>query len=1550
MNIKTLLPLKSIALCMGLVYSVGSLSAPTDIHNEPLAQALSGVKPNLMFILDDSGSMDWDYLPDYIDDDNCHRSATNSDPTLSSSLTNCRFGDVPYSNTDFNRQYYNPKTYYRPSPAPGGVDLPARIMNSANTSAWTAVPTDAYGKQNLDSLGATATTANLVSNYPDRAWCANIGDAIATCRTNADHTYPNGDYRYGVDASGNRLYKYGAPYYYNISTPQYCTDRHFTNCVNTADATHTVVAPVRFCTNNSFSNCQSKRSGSYTYPLFAGQLVGAAASAKATATITVGNSGSNNSVSVVSILAGSTELLSPIVTASNGTNSSTERTNTATDIRDSINAGTGTHGYTASRSNGVVTVTAPVGAAYNGIAIQAATSAGSAASTASFTVTYVGTGNSSSRAITNISVDGVSIWGSYTLTATSGNTATTATNIAARINSYSNTSPWEYTATVSGSVVTVKAPVSAGALPNGLTLSFNDGSGVTLSANGSMSGGVGGTNMPLTATSFSGGADLVIGSWSSDIHYERVDIVPTVGALPKTFPRGTNRDDCITSATYCTYDEEMTNFANWFAYYRTRLQSAKSASGRAFSGISDSMRVGFITINPNNSSGNLSSSRYLRIGEFAYDSLADSGHKKDWYTKLYNITTNGNTPLREALSRVGRLYGGKTTGINSGFSSDDDPMQYSCQPNFSILTTDGYWNSSAGITLADSSNSIGDQDNADSGWSKRVDGAYDGNLGATNTLADVAMYYYKTDLRTGASWPNNVFSTSKDTAQHQHMTTFTVSLGLSGQLDYDKDYETETSGDFYAIKQGSLNWPIPVSGGETALDDLWHAAVNGRGSFYSAASPEDFNNGLTDALTQMFTRGGAGSAAATSNLQPVQADNFAFTAEYATTVWTGDLIARTINTSTGVVASHPLWSAAEKLNDNNYVDRVIFTFDATDSTGNFLKHFCWPSGGGICSDGNGLTSTEQDYFNPNQLGQYSGWSTIQKSGASGSTLVDYLKGDRANETTGGSSGNDLYRSRASVLGDIINAQPSYVKGSPYNYDAASNPYYQAYKTSVATRRGTVYAAANDGMLHAFETDVNSNPYYQTAGIDTVVETDDTFTGNNSGNGEERWAYIPGILLPKLYKLAETPYTHRYYVDGSPVIGDVCSGHTASTPCTGTANWKTILVGGFSSGGRGFYALDVTDPLVPKALWEFSSTGACLDDVQANSGTYSNDCNVGLSYGNPLIVKRPSDDRWVVIVTSGYNNFNPGDGKGYLYILDAITGKILQRISTGVGSGGTAGASGGPYSDADPSGLGKINGWATNAIENNKVLAVYGGDLKGNLWRFDLDPGPSAAPNPYVNTAFRLTTLKDSLDNVQPITVKPELGEVTPYRIILLGTGRYLGTDDPDDLSKQTIYGIRDDLSQTSVVVRTNLVARTFNTYTATATVRNTASGASLDWINNKGWYIDLPDLGERVNVDPQLQLGTLIIGSNIPSTDICTAGGYSWLNYFDYKQGTQLTGTNASGKVGSALIVGLSTIKTGSTVRTIVTTADNQRSTQAPPVSTSAFADRRVSWREIINE
>lgn len=943
-----------------------------------------------------------------------------------------------------------------------------------------------------------------------------------------------------------------------------------------------------------------------------------------------------------------------------------------------------------------------------------------------------------------------------------------------------------------------------------------------------------------------------------------------------------------------------TNFANWYSYYRTRMLMMKTAAGRAFSTIGSNYRVGYSTISYAGTDS--ADTRFLKVSDF------DATQKASFYSKLYGAQAIGWTPLRAALSKAGRLYAGKL------LTGADDPLQYSCQQNFTILSTDGYWNNNAetgsyGPLQIDGTTTVGDQDHA---LSRPM---YDSPTATSDTLADVAAYYYNTDLRTTGNCTgalgtdvcvNNVPGAGDDKQLQQHMTTFTLGLGVNGTLKYTEDYQTATSGDFSAIKQGTLNWPDPITNsGPERVDDLWHAAVNGHGTYFSAQSPNSLVSGISKALAGVSARTGSAAAAATSNLEPVAGDNYVYVALYRTVKWDGDLQAKTIDPSTGTLSTTPEWSAQPLLDAKVSASsdtRTIYTFDS-GAPSTKLKSFIWAS----------LTAAEQGYFNnvcsgAGQLSQCSSLTLAQQSAASGANMVNYLRGQNGNEDRTGNA-DPLYRAREHVLGDMIDSQPVYVKQPPFSYADAN---YSDFKKNTRTlgSDARVYVAVNDGMLHAFSGDTGAN-----------------------GGGVEQWAYIPPMVMPNLYKLADKNYAsnHQYYVDGSPTVGDVCPNAPVSS-CSSN-QWKTILVGGLNKGGRGYYALDITNPSSPKALWNY---------------TVNDDQDLGYSYGNPIITKR-KDGTWVVVFASGYNNVNPGDGKGHLYVLNAYTGARLEKIDTTAGDTTT------------PSGLAKINAWIDNTTDNT-ARRFYGGDLLGNVWRFDIDD--------VVPPAGKEALLLAQLGNVgtvgtQPITTKPELTEISSggstYAVVSVATGRYLGVSDLSDTSQQSIYSFKDNLTATGLgKVRTAgvLVQQSLTTNSA-GTGRTTTTNA-VNWGTNSGWYVDLnpnnESPGERVNVDMQQQLGLLTVAANVPENNACTLGGYAWLYNFDYKTGQYVqTATNhlAGRRLGqNALVAGLKTIKltTGKTV-TLVTDTGGGINGEDDPTSNPGLGSgaKRVSWRELLD-
>lgn len=929
--------------------------------------------------------------------------------------------------------------------------------------------------------------------------------------------------------------------------------------------------------------------------------------------------------------------------------------------------------------------------------------------------------------------------------------------------------------------------------------------------------------------------------------------------------------------------DALTNYANWYSYYRKRIYLAKASAAEAFGALEHTETVGGVTTNKakyriglyylNNTSNN------LEIADFT------GSARSTWFDRLFATTINATslTPLRTALSRAGRMYGGKTS---------PDPVQYSCQRNFSILTTDGFWNSGGTADL--NNNAVGDRD----GGSSIPRPFYDKNK-QENTLADVAYYYYTTDLRPGTcsvcedNVPPAGTRAVDDTASHQHMTTFAIGLGVKGVLTYQEGYKNSTSGDYYDITQGTKNWPKITdftstdSNDAAKIDDLWHAAVNGRGTYYSAQNAESFTKGLIEALGSIEAATGSGAAAATSNLQPTSGDNYIYIANYRTAIWDGELSSYEIDLATGEVAktnctgktTKACWQVSELLaNKIQKTDsgslltgdadsRTIYTYTADTTTyPSRLKPLTWST----------LSLAEKAYFDNTLLSQYSGWSAEDQTAATGEKLLKYLRGQDRNEDQARiwSSGtyNRLYRDREKILGDIVHSQPVYVKNSFYDYLDTG---YSSFRAGTTTRAGTVYVASNDGMLHAF----------------------------NATTGEERWAYVPPQQLNEMWRLADNNYAthHRYYLDGPLTVSDIYDG----------TDWKTILVGAMGKGGRAIYALDVTDPASPKALWNFTND------------------NLGYTYGTPVITKVGTT--WSVLVASGYNNVSPGDGKGYVFVLNASTGALIKTLKTNVGDTTT------------PSGLAHLNIKVNDFQKDNTALRIYGGDLLGNLWRFD----PNADD---LSTGTKVLALGSD----KPISVAPEIGEVNTKTALFFGTGRYLGTDDLSTTGTQSFYAVRDDGSTTVDVANMNEITATKSGSGSSEQI--TLSGDSTDWSTTPGWYFDLPTTGERVNLPAQLYFGTILFPTTVPTASECQPGGYSWLYALDYASGLRVQGSSVNAWKYVSPLVGVTVAKlpTGD-VAIYGITADGGLPKGTPPglpIATGVAGSdsgMRIMWRELLN-
>jgi type IV pilus assembly protein PilY1 len=1366
----------------------------------------------------------------------------------------------PFHASGFNSNYYNPAITYSPP-------LNADGTSKTSYSGTGSVPWDGYNVQYSSS-----DTITLTSGFPDVEWCN--GTSTTDCLRNDNYLLPgsvNGNnyttMRATTTGSGSTTVATGSPtapstvsrnigpYYYTMVPGEYCTTAKLTDCTYANGQTtigskvYSYPATLRWCDNS------------------AGRVAGEPGASSSNACQAVKNATYRFPRYPTLAISGATLPAS---------------------------------------STGVVTVGGTLPDSGNTTGVDATCAAISAAN---------------KTTITSIKLNGTELLTtSFTYCDGSSNQSTRNANLAEQIRLRIGNG---FSATRSGTALTITTPTGTGY--NGAALTKTTSASTTLIVSTSFSGGGTGVSGVFVPGAFRR-TDIVAGGTFGNTCVNSggtvTDVSGTCPAISTTLVDRSDRTDCA-SRPSCTYAEELRNFANWFAWYRSRMQMAKSALSVSFQSVDDRYRVGFFTIN--NSSSNL-----VNIAPF------DAAQKISWYSKLFTANPTGSTPLRIALANAGRIFAGKTSAI----SGATDPMQYSCQKNYTILSTDGYWNGSNGVKI-DGSTAIGNEDSTGMVFPPSPDpNGVQGPFADTysSSLADVAAYYYKTDLRdaaygncTGALGTsvcaNDVPTANDDKNTTQHMSTFTIGLGIDGVMKYRDNYTaatTDATDDYAAVRDattanptqgicpwqssGACNWPDPQTSSSSEvqerIDDLWHAAVNGHGRYYSARDALALSRGLRDALSGIGRDDGGGAAATTSNPNVTTGDNFVFSSKYWTKDWTGELYRESMDLTSGnIMATANDWKAHDLLDSASWSSRNILTFV---SGGGVPRTFNWSSLNGSVGGACNPPADEKGCFSSTYidagLAQFCTigplcLSSTDKSSASGQYLVDYLRGDKTFEDTISTTG--YYRERKHRLGDIVNSEAVYVGKYLYDYGTANGyPQRNTQRTDP-----TVYVGANDGMLHAFNAkDIGA------------------------GGGTELWAYVPSMVMQNMHRLADKDYDtkHRYFVDGSPIAGDVKD-----------TSWKTILVGGLAGGGAGYYALDITNQTNPKVLWEFRQKAGCTSSTTprySSSSRMTEDCDLGYSYGNPLITKLPNGT-WTVMVTSGYNNHSNGNGQGYLYVLDAISGSVIYKVSTGVGNTTT------------PSGFAKINAWVDDAMKDNTVKYVYGGDLLGNMWKFDLTSG---------------TPVKSLLINVgasKSITAKPELGEVVlmngqKKRVVFFPTGRLLGNADLVDTNTQSFYGIWDADSTPPTTLVTS-------TATSGGNGRiGTVLSSVFDTSTNLGWQLDFPEAGERGNTDPYLAFGTLVFATNKPTTpDPCNPSGFSsWVYNLDYLSGGVVSLPGDTNTHLATYYAGASTrpnvvVLPSGVVKSITRTSGQNvvNNVEEVRIKSGGTSARRVTWRELMN-
>lgn len=887
----------------------------------------------------------------------------------------------------------------------------------------------------------------------------------------------------------------------------------------------------------------------------------------------------------------------------------------------------------------------------------------------------------------------------------------------------------------------------------------------------------------------------------------------------------------------------------------TRMEIAKASATSVISSLPVSstqplVRLGLSTYNGDNGG------KLLR----GMDDL-DSSHRTNLLSSISGLAPSGMTPLAETLADIGRYmatgYSGNiSAGSVSGVSIKNFLKQdgrESCLNSASCVTTTTdpvpsspsigtvtrpiqYWCQRSYAFMMTDGRSQGDQAFTSNTYLRDYDGDCSGPLAGNCT----GSY----DRKTSRDYESAGSDYLDDVAKALFDVDLRPNLPSPDPVNRPK-------------KNNLLTYTIGFADAQVQNDPLLiNTASQGGGLFLSAQDGPSLISAFNKVIADAFSKDAAAAAVAVANAQ-ITLNNIGYASSYKSGVWYGDLVAYSLNTTTALQTGSDLWSLREKL-DLQGTSRKIATYNG--------------------SSGVPFVDTLS----------YTGKPASLTAG-----VINYLRGDRSGE-------GSTYRTRQSVLGDIINAEPVVVN----------------YSGNVPI----IFQGANDGMLHVVD-----------GRTDSAVAT----------RGQELWAYVPKMLHAGLgemsgpdYGLVSPNYTHRYYIDGTPATAEV----------TGFS-FNRMLVGGLGKGGRGYYALNISSyeaatesAAASKVLWEFSPSG------------------MGYSFGTPLIVKTAAG--WRVVVTSGYD----AGVTGQVWVLDPASGAVLSNIDTGVAASGLAHIS-------------RLANTAPDAI----VRYVWGGDLLGNVWRFDLDTG----------TVVKIAAFTDNGGTqTQRITSPPEVGPVAGSStkfMVQVGTGSYLADEDVPGAGenvwatqRQSIYGLIDDTTvivpadallgnargtngtacpagggDGSLVCQTLTYVSASNTYSATA--------HPVDPATKRGWYIDLPQdtnlTNGRVVSKPALTTGgTLTLTVNIPTNVQCDPGGSSWFLALNGATGgavpRNVGGNTYYDSVGFFLGYALASRPV------IVTTADGKRAlirmsdktVKAPPVpeaASTAAQWRRIYWRQV---
>lgn len=982
-----------------------------------------------------------------------------------------------------------------------------------------------------------------------------------------------------------------------------------------------------------------------------------------------------------------------------------------------------------------------------------------------------------------------------------------------------------------------------------------------------------------------------------------------------------------------TSAQQKQNFANWYSFYRNRGLVAMSGAISSIASLDEgAVRltwqgllkcIGFDDTCPDTDGNMLSSELKIFDKEHAEDFF-------DWVSRM-NIT-GGSTPLPQALIAAGDFVG--NTDAYWEKPGDDAGEIYSCRRNFHIMFTDGLWNK-----WKDTPGSVEDLDSDSAGFSLPSNSAYptitsyssrapyrDVNTGLSytnkNSLADIALYYWGTDLNTSSDLDNNLtpyivevdknkevefWNPRNNPATWQHLVNFPIGLGLSKSLtkycyvesaDLVADANNPNpgcpiwadytfGGDFDKIASGERNWPEIGSGDMTnnepdgRIYDLWHMAVNSRGKFYSADNPEELIQSFQDAIDTIVAIASAGGGSALgSNDNRLDEYPIAFHATFRPD-WSGQFSAKLIESSGQLSTDDPYWEAGSLLPAG--FDRNIFTLDDGGYGIEFRPDdICGTSGTLVTALNKDATGTVDNLCAPRV--QYLRGDVFLESAV---CLFDNGKAYGVFELK--ESNNTFSTDDQVVVTGVKEASDlssSYFNGTFTVTDAAASSFTA--ELAGATSCGDVLPGSG-GKVRFAQFRERSTPLGDIIGSDPVYMKAEDFgygSGSSGVTGKDSYsAHIAAkeAMTPTIYVGANDGMLHAFQAD----TNQPNSGHElfAYVPRGVYGNLSALTDPAYTHRYYVDGKIDIHDVYTGTG-WTSILVGALgaggrsiyaldlhnpfeVDEAENFAIWEFQHADLGLTFGKPRIAATGAL-QWSVIFGNGINSDN---GEAALFVVDLMAGTLSSKVMTGVAGGNGLSA---PFLYDDN--------------QDRIVDRVYAGDILGNLWRFD-NNGTGWSLGNGGNPLFTGTD--------QPISAAPF---ATPHPnggvLVYFGTGRYLTAADLTNSDPQSFYAIWDN-DRNDTVTRDQLYPRELvdhdNNGEDIRTIQPTSSAPDeLLWFDatgapdgKKGWYFDLPHTvgqpAERSVTSPFIftppfenAISTLEIVTQEVQSDPCSFGGSSF--------------------------------------------------------------------------